>query len=158
MPSDLRGPNRRVNTVTGVAPKASVLERMKARVNTRTLFWWFVILNLLGCALVGVVVLFDQWSRTSPSSHSPLLRRWGGFEHRPLNNKCYRQERTATLLSIFLGLLGIDQWYAHHWVLAVFKTLTLGGAGIWAVVDVVLWVVGGVYSTDGCPGGRPGWY
>ncbi|PWY67098.1 hypothetical protein BO94DRAFT_591008 [Aspergillus sclerotioniger CBS 115572] len=158
MPSDMRGSLKRVSTLTGTTPKPTIFERLKAHVSIRMLFLWIVLLNILGCLLVGVVILFDQWSRTSPSKQPSLLRRWGGFEHRPLNNKCYREERTATLLSIFLGLFGVDQWYAHHWVLATFKMLTLGGWGVWAVVDVVLWVVGGVYGTPGCPGGRSGWY
>lgn len=85
-----------------------------------------------------------------------LIRRWGGFSERPLDDRCYHQERTAMLLSIFLGVFGVDQWYAHHWVLAVFKTLTLGMSGIWALVDVILWIMGGVYGTPGCPGGS-GW-
>ncbi|SPJ90325.1 uncharacterized protein FTOL_13206 [Fusarium torulosum] len=80
-------------------------------------------------------------------------RSWGGFEERPTTAKCYRQERTAMLLAFFLGSLGIDQFYAHHWPLAVFKLLTLGAGGIWWFVDVVLWMVGGVYGTPGCPGG-----
>ena len=42
------------------------------------------------------------------------------------------------LLSIFLGIFGVNQWYALHWVLAVFKTLTLGMSGIWILVDVGL--------------------
>ncbi|KAJ5152504.1 hypothetical protein N7492_009784 [Penicillium capsulatum] len=69
---------------------------------------------------------------------------------RDSDNKCDRQERTATLLAIFLGTLGVDQWYAHHWALAVFKLLTGGGFGIWSLVDIILWVVGGVYDTPGC--------
>lgn len=70
-----------------------------------------------------------------------------------MTEKCYRQERTAMLLSLFLGLLGVDQFYAHHWPLAIFKLLTLGGLGTWAFVDMILWIVGGVYGTPGCPGG-----
>lgn len=31
--------------------------------------------------------------------------------------------------------------------------LTLGGGGLWALVDMILWIVGGVYGTPGCPGG-----
>lgn len=62
------------------------------------------------------------------------------------------------LLSLFLGLLGVDQFYAHHWPLAIFKFLTLGGLGTWAFVDMILWIVGGVYGTPGCPGGSSkGW-
>ncbi|KAH7184275.1 hypothetical protein BKA60DRAFT_602789 [Fusarium oxysporum] len=80
-------------------------------------------------------------------------RSWGGFDERPTTAKCYRQGRTAMLLAFFLGSFGIDQFYAHHWPLAVFKLLTLGAGGIWWFVDVVLWMVGGVYGTPGCPGG-----
>ncbi|RSL42613.1 hypothetical protein CEP54_015419 [Fusarium duplospermum] len=80
-------------------------------------------------------------------------RSWGGFDERPITAKCYRQERTALILSFVVGTLGVDQFYAHHWPLAVFKLLTLGGGGIWWFVDVILWMVGGVYGTPGCPGG-----
>ncbi|RSL44074.1 hypothetical protein CEP54_014838 [Fusarium duplospermum] len=85
-------------------------------------------------------------------------RSWGGFDERPTTSKCYQQERTAMILSFLLGSLGIDQFYAHHWPLAVFKLLTLGGGGVWWFVDVILWMVGGVYGTPGCPGGsKHGW-
>ncbi|SPJ78292.1 uncharacterized protein FTOL_06681 [Fusarium torulosum] len=80
-------------------------------------------------------------------------RSWGGFDERPLTDKCYRQERVAMLLSLFFGVVGADQYYARHWPLAVFKMLTLGGLGLWALIDMVLWIVGGVYGTPGCPGG-----
>ncbi|KAJ3453466.1 hypothetical protein MRS44_014030 [Fusarium solani] len=85
-------------------------------------------------------------------------RSWGGFDERPTTAKCYQQERTAMILSFLLGSFGVDQFYAHHWPLAVFKLLTLGGGGIWWLVDVILWMVGGVYGTPGCPGGsKHGW-
>lgn len=62
------------------------------------------------------------------------------------------------ILSLLLGVLGVDQFYAHHWPLAVFKLLTIGGLGAWSFVDVILWIVGGVYGTPGCPGGSSkGW-
>ena len=57
------------------------------------------------------------------------------------------------LLAIFLGILGVDQFYAHHWLLATFKLLTCGGVLIWHVADVIFWVGGGVYGTPGCSGG-----
>jgi hypothetical protein len=57
------------------------------------------------------------------------------------------------LLSVFVGLLGVDQFYAHHWVLAIFKLVTFGGFFIWAIVDVFLWIEGGFYGTPGCKGG-----
>lgn len=102
---------------------------------------------------------FHRHSLT-PSEQQPSLqtRSWGGFDERPLSEKCYRQERTAMILSLLFGILGVDQFYAHHWLLAVFKLLTIGGLGVWSFVDMILWIVGGVYGTPGCPGGSSeGW-
>ncbi|OJJ96407.1 hypothetical protein ASPACDRAFT_63343 [Aspergillus aculeatus ATCC 16872] len=116
--------------------------------------------------------------------HEHLQARWGGFAERPMDNQCYRQERTAILLSAYLGLLGVDQWYAHHWALAVFKMLAwlllfivraaskvfeqsfllqallavlIAAIPVWWMADFIMWTVGGVYGTPGCPGGSGSW-
>lgn len=47
----------------------------------------------------------------------------------------------------------MDHWYARHWLLAILKMMTAGGVGIWIIVDINLWIVGGFYGTSGCPGG-----
>jgi hypothetical protein len=65
---------------------------------------------------------------------------------------CYEQERTVILLALSLDAIGAGQCDTRYWVLAVFKVHTLGGFGIWAIVDVTLWIIGGVYGTPGCPG------
>ena len=134
---------------------------------------WRMLLTVYSTMVLGIIITCTAAISTSPSSfamrqrhtsndqhtdgiESPfdLTRRsWGGFDERPLTATCYQQERTAMLLALFLGSLGIDQFYAHHWPLAVFKLLTLGAGGIWWFVDVILWTVGGVYGTPGCPGG-----
>jgi hypothetical protein len=86
-------------------------------------------------------------------SPAALDRREWGFDERPTTQQCYAQERTAMLLALFLGSFGVDQFYAQHWPLAVFKLLTGGGFGLWSLIDMVLWIVGGIYGTHGCPGG-----
>jgi len=45
---------------------------------------------------------------------------------------------TALLLSIFLGGLGIDRFYLGYTGLGIAKLLTLGGCGVWQLIDLIL--------------------
>jgi len=55
------------------------------------------------------------------------------------------------ILSILLGGLGIDRFYAGHIGLGILKLLTLGGCGIWALIDIILVVTGGFKDANGVP-------
>jgi hypothetical protein len=58
---------------------------------------------------------------------------------------------TVLLLSFFLGGLGIDRFYLGHTGLGVVKLLTLGGCGIWALIDLILVATGKMLDSNGLP-------
>ncbi|GAA4528733.1 hypothetical protein GCM10023160_26870 [Brachybacterium paraconglomeratum] len=45
---------------------------------------------------------------------------------------------SALVLSILLGYLGIDRFYIGHPIRGLLKLLTIGGLGIWWLIDIVL--------------------
>ena len=58
---------------------------------------------------------------------------------------------TLLILSILLGGLGVDRFYAGHIGLGVLKLLTIGGCGIWALIDIILVATGSFSDADGLP-------
>jgi hypothetical protein len=58
---------------------------------------------------------------------------------------------TAVLLSLFVGWLGVDRFYIGQTGLGILKLITLGGCGIWYVIDIILFVVGNVKDAKGLP-------
>ncbi len=57
----------------------------------------------------------------------------------------------AVLLAFFLGPLGIDRFYLGYTGIGIAKLLTIGGLGIWALVDFVLIAVRAVPDSEGLP-------
>ncbi|GAB1416252.1 TM2 domain-containing protein [Paludibacter sp.] len=55
------------------------------------------------------------------------------------------------LLCWFLGVFGIHRFYTGHTVIGVVQLLTLGGCGIWALVDFIMIIVGSYKDADGNP-------
>lgn len=58
---------------------------------------------------------------------------------------------TTWLLSLFLGVLGIDRFYLGQVGLGLGKLFTCGGCGIWAFVDLILHLAGASHDKYGRP-------
>lgn len=49
---------------------------------------------------------------------------------------------TCLLLCLFLGGFGVHRFYTGHTAIGVIQLLTLGGCGIWALVDLFIILTG----------------
>jgi TM2 domain/GYF domain 2 len=62
-----------------------------------------------------------------------------------------KQWVVALLLSLFLGIFGVDRMYVGHVGLGLLKLFTLGGFGVWWLIDVILFAIGNVRDSKGLP-------
>jgi TM2 domain-containing membrane protein YozV len=57
------------------------------------------------------------------------------------SNKSYG---VAVFLVVFFGWVGAHRFYADRWVTATLQALTLGGLGVWWMVDIFVVALGGL--------------
>lgn len=81
--------------------------------------------------------------RTASSSWFPITQVPGLYSD--------KEWTTALILSIFLGGLGVDQFYLGNTGLGIAKLLTLGGCGIWSLIDIIRIATNSVPDSQGRP-------
>lgn len=57
----------------------------------------------------------------------------------------------TTLLAFFLGGIGVHRFYLGKIGTGILMILTLGGLGVWALIDFVMAVAGAMKDKDGKP-------
>jgi hypothetical protein len=63
--------------------------------------------------------------------------------------KSDKQKIPAALLCWFLGALGVHRFYLGYTGIGVIQLLTLGGCGIWTIIDFIMILTGGLKDAGG---------
>ena len=60
-----------------------------------------------------------------------------------------KSKTTAILLCLFLGGIGVHRFYLGYTLFGVIQFFTLGGLGIWALIDLVRIITGSQKDSEG---------
>ena len=60
-----------------------------------------------------------------------------------------KSKLTAILLCFLLGSIGIHRFFLGHTLIGVIQLLAFGGFIIWAIVDLIMLIIGSLKDSEG---------
>ena len=101
------------------------------------------LVTLGGCGIWALIdVILTGIGSQTDATGAPLQRE-------PAVGTPVKSQTVAFILSWLLGMFGVDRFYLGYVGLGVLKLVTLGGCGIWAVVDFAMTGMGIMKDAEG---------
>ena len=72
-----------------------------------------------------------------------------GVRQHGVNKEVDNQWLVTLLLCWFLGVFGVHRFYTGHIGIGIVQLLTLGGCGIWTLIDLIIIITGSYKDSDG---------
>lgn len=77
----------------------------------------------------------DKFPQESINSVQQSISNLSAQQQLALNTLNLKDPTLALLLSFFFGTLGVDRFYIGNIMLGILKLITVGGFGIWTIID-----------------------
>lgn len=108
----------------------------------------------------GVKITYQQFLKLSPKEYKRLTGHRLGLTksiglkiiQKKLSKAPYAGEKsqlTAALLAFFVGFVGVHRFYLGYTWQGIVQILTLGGLGIWALIDFIRILTGDLQPKNG---------
>lgn len=93
-------------------------------------------------------------SKTNLTSETKTIIKKDSKKNKKVNKKSAtegagKSQLVALLLAIFVGVLGIHRFYLGYIGIGVIQLLTLGGCGVWALIDLIMIITGDLKPKGG---------
>lgn len=118
----------------------SLVEHQQQNIEKAIVLIVFIIIN-------AILYFKFNTSKRKTTAHMGIMKKEGNT----IIMEGRKSKTTAIILSILLGGLGIDRFYLGYTGLGVLKLLTVGGFGIWALIDLIMICTGSLKPADGSP-------
>ena len=108
-------------------------------------------LNFVQKAIVKKAVKKIEKKQAKTKKNAPIQRAKADAAQGSGSSLRIDEKIIAILLCFFLGSFGIHRFYLGYTTIGIIQLLTLGGCGIWSLIDLIRLIIGDLGRAGGSP-------